>query len=66
MDEMIKSWLVEMYDREIESAEGSIEQERCWANGAPDYATTAMHMDNMERFEEYIRTLESLKDEVKE
>jgi len=67
MDAIIKEWLDNLdkskIGDEIEQTKGAIANERLWANGAPDEETAAMHEANIERYEEYIRILEGMKQE---
>ena len=57
MNEMIRSWLKELYENAIAEAKGTIKNERVWANGAPDAATAQMHTDNIALQEDYIQVL---------
>lgn len=57
VNEMIRSWLKELYENAIAEAKGTIENERVWANGAPDAATAQMHNDNIALQEDYIQVL---------
>ena len=34
MNEMVKNWLIELYEREIKEALGSISNERIWLMGS--------------------------------
>jgi len=67
MDAIIKEWLDTLdkskIDEEIEQTTAAISNERLWASGAPDEETAAMHEANIERYEEYIRILEEMKNE---
>ena len=57
MNEMIRSWLKELYENAIAEAKGTIKNERVWANCAPDEATAQMHTDNIALQEDYIQVL---------
>lgn len=57
VNEMIRSWLKELYENAIAEAKGTIENERVWANGAPDAATAQMHNENIALQEDYIQVL---------
>lgn len=59
MNETIKEWLKELYIEEIKQEEGTIKNERLWANGC-EGEEAQMHIDNIELHEEYIRHLNTL------
>ena len=61
MNPLIKEWLVEMYNTEIENTKKTISNERIWANGSDN---PEVHLGNIETLEEYIETLEELKEEI--
>lgn len=61
MNEIIKEWLIALYDKEIEATKISIENEKIWANGSDDETECSMHLENIERLEKYIEVLEDLK-----
>ena len=66
MNEMIKNWLIELYEREIEEALGSISNERIWLMGTDVLEEEKMHLDNMANLNEYITTLKTLLNDIKE
>ena len=66
MNEMIKFWLTELYEREIEEALGSISNERIWLMGTDVLEEEKMHLDNMANLNEYITTLKTLLNDIKE
>lgn len=64
MNEMIKFWLVDMYDENIEDAKGTIRNEEMWAKGSPSKESEQMHLDNIADLQDYITVLEELKENV--
>ena len=66
MNEMVKNWLIELYEREIEEALGSISNERIWLMGTGVLEEEKMHLDNMANLNEYITTLKTLLNDIKE
>ena len=66
MNEMVKNWLIELYEREIEEALGSISNERIWLMGTDVLEEEKMHLDNMANLNEYITTLKTLQNDIKE
>ena len=66
MNEMVKNWLIELYEREIEEALGSISNERIWLMETDVWEEEKMHLDNMENLNEYIATLRTLLNDIKE
>ena len=66
MNEIVKNWLTELYEREIEEALGSISNERIWLMGADTCEEEKMHLDNMANLNEYIATLKTLLNDIKE
>ena len=66
MNEIVKNWLIELYKREIEEALGSISNERIWLMGTDVLEEEKMHLDNMANLNEYITTLKTLLNDVKE
>ena len=66
MSEMVKNWLIKLYEREIEEALGSISNERIWLMGTDVLEEEKMHLDNMENLNEYIATLRTLLNDIKE
>lgn len=66
MNEMVKNWLIELYEREIEEALGSISNERIWLMGSDVCEEEKMHLDNMANLNEYIATLKTLLNDIKD
>lgn len=66
MNEMVKNWLIELYENEIEETLGSISNERIWLMGTDVLEEEKMHLDNMANLNEYITTLKTLLNDIKE
>lgn len=66
MSEMVKNWLIKLYEREIKEALGSISNERIWLMGTDVWEEEKMHLDNMANLNEYITTLKILLNDIKE
>ena len=66
MNEMVKNWLIEMYEREIKEALGSVSNERIWLMGSDVWEEEKMHLDNMTNLNEYITTLKILLNDIRE
>ena len=66
MNEMVKNWLIKLYEREIEEALGSISNERIWLMGTDVWEEEKMHLDNMTNLNEYITTLKILLNDIRE
>ena len=66
MNEIVKNWLTELYEREIEEALGSISNERIWLMGSDAWEEEKMHLDNMTKLNEYITTLKILLNDIRE
>lgn len=66
MNEMVKNWLIELYEREIKEALGSISNERTWLMGSDVWEEEKMHLDNMTNLSEYITTLKILLNDIRE
>ena len=66
MNEIVKNWLIELYEREIEEALGSISNKRNWLMGTDVLEEEKMHLDNMANLNEYITTLKTLLNDIKE
>ena len=62
MDEMVKIWAKALYNEEIDSATQAISNERLWLKGSTTAKEQNSHMENIRRYEEYIETLEGLKE----
>ena len=66
MTETIKNWLTQLYEREIKESLRSISNERIWMMGTNVWEEEKMHLDNMENLNEYIATLRTLLNDIKE
>ena len=66
MTETIKNWLTQLYEREIKEALSLISNERIWMMGTDVWEEEKMHLDNMENLNEYIATLRTLLNDIKE
>ena len=66
MTETIKNWLTQLYERKIKEALGSISNERIWLMGSDVCEEEKMHLDNMANLNEYIATLKTLLNDIKE
>ena len=62
MDEMVKIWVQNLYNEEIDNATQAISNERLWLKGSTTVTQQNAHMENIKRYEEYIETLEGLKE----
>ena len=62
MDEMVKIWVQNLYNEEIDNAAKAISNERLWLKGCSSAMEQNAHMENIRRYEEYIETLEGLKE----
>ena len=62
MDEMVKKWVQNLYNEEIDNATKAISNERLWLKGSSTTMEQNAHMENIKRYEEYIETLEGLKE----
>ena len=62
MDEMVKIWVQNLYIDEIDNATQAISNERLWLKGSAIVTEQNAHMENIRRYEEYIETLEGLKE----
>ena len=62
MDEMVKKWVQALYNEEIDNATKAISNERLWLKGSTTAKEQNSHIENIKRYEEYIETLEGLKE----
>ena len=62
MDEMVKKWVQALYNEEIDNATQAISNERLWLKGCSTAFEQNSHIENIRRYEEYIETLEGLKE----
>ena len=66
MNEIVKNWLTDLYEREIEEIKGTISNENLWMIGSKTKEEEQMHVDNMANLNEYIATLKTLLNDIKE
>ena len=66
MNEMIKCWLTDMYEREIEEIKGTISNNHLCILGAADEEEERMFIQNDMDIREYLEVVEELKKKVKE
>lgn len=62
MDNLVKKWVEALYTDEIDNALKAISNERLWLKGSSTAMEQNTHMGNIKRYEEYIETLEGLKE----
>lgn len=62
MDEMVKIWVQNLYNEEIDNATQAILNERLWLKGSSTAMEQNAHMENIRRYKEYVETLEGLKE----
>ena len=66
MNEIVKNWLTDLYEREIEEIKGTISNENLWMIGSKTKEEEQMHVDNMANLNEYIATLKTLLNDINE
>ena len=66
MNEMIKFWLTDLYEREIEEIKGTISNNRLCILSAANEEEERMFIQNEMDMREYLEVLEELKKEVNE
>ena len=66
MNEMIKFWLTDLYEREIKEIKGTISNNRLWILGAANEEEERMFIQNEMDMREYLEVLEELKKKVNE
>lgn len=66
MNEMIKFWLTDLYEREIEEINGTISNNRLCILGTANEEEERMFIQNEMDMREYLEVLEELKKKVKE
>ena len=64
MDEMVKFWLEQLYEDEIDNVKGSISNEHLWELGY-DGEEPNPHSENIVRLMEYLEILEKKLEELK-
>ena len=62
MDSLVKKWVKTLYDEAIDETLESISNERLWLKGSATVTQQYAHMENIKRYEEYVETLEGLKE----
>ena len=66
MTEMIKNWLIHLYETEIEDTKGTISNNHLCILGAANEEEERMFMQNEVDMKKYLEVLEELKKEVEE
>ena len=66
MNEMIKFWLADLYEREIDDIKGTISNNHLCILGAANEEEERMFIQNEMDMREYLEVLEELKKKVKE
>lgn len=61
-DPIMKEWLTELYEKEIEETKGTIENESIWMLGSDTEEESFMHYVNIKRLKNYLNLLNYLKD----
>ena len=62
MDEMVKAWVQILYTDEIDNTLRALSHERLWLKESTTAKEQNSHIENIRRYEEYIETLEGLKE----
>lgn len=60
-NEIIRKWLSNLIDDEIDQELGTISNERTWIKGSDNDLDIVMREDNIELHEKYIETLKEIK-----
>lgn len=66
MNEMIKFWLTDLYEREIDDIKGTISNNHLCILGAANEEEERMFIQNEMDMREYLEVLEELRKKVKE
>lgn len=66
MNEMIKNWITQLYEREIEEIKGTISNNKFLIYGAANEEEERIFIQNEVDMKEYLEVLEELKKEIKE
>ena len=66
MNEMIKFWLADLYEREIDDIKGTISNNNLCILGAANEEEEHMFIQNEMYMREYLEVLEELKKKIKE
>jgi hypothetical protein len=64
MEEIYKEWLCSMYATEIAEKQKEIRNEHLWELGSDDEEEAAFHTVYIEELKEYIKILQSKRDEI--
>lgn len=64
MNEMVKFWLIYLYEKEIEEGKENLRNHKLWLLGAKDKEEELMETENIANIHEYIRTLTELKEDL--
>lgn len=62
MDEVVKMWVQILHANEIDETFRALSNERLWLKGSTAAKEQNSHLENIKRYEEYIETLEGLKE----
>lgn len=65
MREVVKIWLTELFQREIQNAEDTIKNEHLWELGYDGGEPVNPHTENIEAQKEYIEYLKEKMEELK-
>ena len=66
MTEMIKNWLTQLYETEIDEVKGTISNNKYLIYSAKDEREEYMYVQNEMELREYLEVLEELKKKVEE
>lgn len=66
MNEMVKFWLTDLYEREIDDIKGTILNNHLCILGAANEEEERMFIQNEMNMREYLEVLEELKKKIKE
>lgn len=66
MNEMVKYWLIQLYEKEIEEVEGTISNNKLCIYGAANADEEYMFIQNEMDMREYIDVLKELKNNIEE
>lgn len=62
MDNLVKKWIVSLYNEAIEETTNARLNEKRWLRGCGSTTERNFHEENIKRYEEYIETLEELRE----
>ena len=65
MSDLIKEWLLEMFDSEIEEVNGTISNNRLWLVGCASTEEAIMYEENIVNLVEYRDVLKKLREQTK-